>query len=191
MTILLPEFDICQPDGTVLASPGSAEFLADFLPTGAIQDVFASLVAQPSELCIAGCVAKMVVTDGDNSITSARVKLTGIDVFGRAVQEEISTNAAGTNTYSGTVPFYTYTATVAQGVGFTATDRISLGLAPVLGLPMMISTAGNVLVARIDAAIESPPTIALVGTNGLATWTPSLAPNGARRFRAYGYTVAL
>lgn len=170
--------EICQPDGSALAAPSAVAFLAAFLPTGAVQDLTGSKVADPSALCNTGFVPRMHVTDADASITSAWMRLTGTNIFGETVQDTRYTNVAGSDSYDFAKVFYTITEILVIGVDFTGADQISLGVAPILGLPVQIGAASDVLVARVDSTVEGSPTIDATNLH----WTPTLEPNASRRF---------
>ena len=167
------------PAGAVLATPSASVIVTAFLPDGTVEA--AAVAAQPSSFCTSGMALAMVVTDGGSTTTSARARVIGTDVLGRALDERVSTNAPGSNSYPMTKPFYTIDEVEIQGVGFAGADRIALVLTGVLGLPVIIGAEGDIHDAAVDSVVEPSPVIS-VDDN---TWTPGSAPNGVRTFSVY------
>src|SRR3990167_7126983 len=178
-SILLLNQEICEPDGTVLVTPSTTAILAAFMPDGTVQDIaVGALASQPGVLCGTGLALTMVITDSDSSITSAQIRVIGADCFDRALDETCETNTPGSATYTMVKPFYRIDTLKVTGVDFTGADLLSIGVSGVLGLPVIISSASEVRVARVDGGVEAVPTIVAADN----TWEPASAPNSARRF---------
>jgi len=116
--------------------------------------------------------------------TSAKITVTGTDVYGAVLTEG---NASAATSFTGAKAFKTITSIVSD----TAITGFTAGTGTVLGLPFFIPSSGHVI-ARLEngAAVTTGTltagvfTAASSSTTGdvRGTWAPNTAPNGSNNY---------
>ena len=158
------------------ATAGACTIVADV----AISAVALTLAAQPD------VPRKLVIikTDADSSY-AATLTIVGVGPGGNAATETVSLlSTDGTHTYTTTKAYATITsATVSALSGNTGVDKIAIGLATALGLPVP-STGTNLVVYKeaAGATIASTPVNETVGTTDTTARTviPTTAADGTK-----------
>ena len=100
--------------------------------------------------------------------TNGKLTITGLDIFGKIITEEIIPN--GGATVAGLKAFKKVTSIVGSGwaQGGTGPDTIIIGFGEVIGLPDVIEATTDVLLVAFSTAIVNGPTVvvgALVANN--------------------------
>jgi len=109
------------------------------------------------------------LTDGDSS-TSGTLTITGTDINGRAVVETMAPNGAGNGkTLTGTKIFKTVTSVVISGsAGSGDDDHLVVGVGNLIGTPVDLAAAAEVVLVRLNGTIDADVTIATgVSTSGV------------------------
>ena len=128
------------------------------------------------------------VTLGSGSPTTRTVTITGYDVYGQAMSEQIITGTTPSTTVNGKKAFYQVASATISG---SAVVTISLGTSDILGLPVRV-TSGSYLgsVNYAGAFTTDSGTFTVADTTNPATATtgdvrgtyvPSAATNGTNR----------
>jgi hypothetical protein len=135
-----------------------------------------------------------VNTTHSSSIVAMTVKVTGKDVYGNDMYEEISVAATGTNETDAGKKAFKYIRSIAfTAAGDAEANTCNVGFGDVLGLPVFLPSAGNILKELEDGAVASAGTVvAGIRTAGGATATdgdvrgtydPNSAADGQKVFQ--------
>jgi hypothetical protein len=111
----------------------------------------------------------ITLTDGDNS-TTGTITVTGLDINGRAVVETMSPDGAGNGkSLTGTKIFKTVSSVVISlSAGSGDDDHVIVGLGNLIGTPVDLAAAAEVVLVRLDGTIDADVTIATgVSTSGV------------------------
>jgi hypothetical protein len=129
-------------------------------------------------------VPRAVVVDSGGADTSV-ITITGTDVFGQVMKENITTN--GTTAVNGKKAFKTVTGISGS---LTAANGIFIGTTNILGLPVFLPGSAHILKEILDGAAATAGTVvagvstAATATTGdvRGTYVPNSAPDGTRVF---------
>ena len=115
--------------------------------------------------------------------TNGILTITGLDIDGKVITEDITPNAGAT--VESTKAFKQVTSIVGSGwvQGGTGPDTIVIGFGEVVGLPDRIAAAGDIVLVVVDTGVINAPTVA-VDEAVLSKNTVTMATgNGTKKLR--------